>query len=40
MGTLTHISEGEIMVKAETNSGDEFDTFGKSLNSMTDKLSW
>lgn len=38
-GTLTHISEGEIMVKAETNSGDEFDTFGKSLNSMTDKLS-
>lgn len=38
-GTLTHISEGEIMVKAQTNSGDEFDTFGKSLNSMTDKLS-
>jgi len=38
-GTLTHISEGEIKVKAETNSGDEFDTFGKSLNSMTDKLS-
>ncbi|MDE6219233.1 MAG: hypothetical protein K2G51_02165 [Lachnospiraceae bacterium] len=38
-GTLTHISEGEIMVKAETGSGDEFDTFGKSLNSMTDKLS-
>lgn len=38
-GTLTHISEGEILVKAETNSGDEFDTFGKSLNSMTDKLS-
>lgn len=38
-GTLTHISEGEIMVKAETNSGDEFDTFGKSLNGMTDKLS-
>lgn len=38
-GTLTHISEGEIMVKAEINSGDEFDTFGKSLNSMTDKLS-
>lgn len=38
-GTLTHISEGEIMVKAETNSGDEFDTFGRSLNSMTDKLS-
>lgn len=38
-GTLTHISEGEIMVKAETNSGDEFDTFGKSLNSMTDQLS-
>ncbi|MDE7418260.1 MAG: methyl-accepting chemotaxis protein [Lachnospiraceae bacterium] len=38
-GTLTHISEGEIMIKAKTNSGDEFDTFGKSLNSMTDKLS-
>lgn len=38
-GTLTHISEGEIMVKADTNGGDEFDTFGKSLNSMTDKLS-
>lgn len=38
-GTLTHISEGEIKVKAETTSGDEFDTFGKSLNSMTDKLS-
>ena len=38
-GTLTHISEGEIMVKAETGSGDEFDTFGRSLNSMTDKLS-
>lgn len=38
-GTLTHISEGEIRVKAETGSGDEFDTFGRSLNSMTDKLS-
>ncbi|MDE7479452.1 MAG: methyl-accepting chemotaxis protein [Lachnospiraceae bacterium] len=38
-GTLTHISEGEIMVKAETGSGDEFDTFGRSLNRMTDKLS-
>ncbi|MDE7203003.1 MAG: methyl-accepting chemotaxis protein [Lachnospiraceae bacterium] len=38
-GTLTHISEGEIMIKAKTNNGDEFDTFGKSLNSMTDKLS-
>lgn len=38
-GTLTHISEGEITVKAETGSGDEFDTFGRSLNRMTDKLS-
>lgn len=38
-GTLTHISEGEIKVKAEINSGDEFDTFGRSLNGMTDKLS-
>lgn len=37
--TLTHISEGEIMVKAQTGSGDEFDTFGRSLNRMTDKLS-
>ncbi|MBO5033669.1 MAG: methyl-accepting chemotaxis protein [Lachnospiraceae bacterium] len=37
--TLTHISEGEIMVKARTGTGDEFDTFGRSLNSMTDKLS-
>ncbi len=38
-GTLTHISEGEITVKAETGSGDEFDTFGRSLNRMIDKLS-
>ncbi|MFG6366815.1 MAG: methyl-accepting chemotaxis protein [Lachnospiraceae bacterium] len=38
-GTLTQISEGKIMVKAETDNKDEFDTFGKSLNSMTDKLS-
>ncbi len=37
--TLMQISEGKIMVKAETNNKDEFDTFGKSLNSMTDKLS-
>ncbi len=38
-GTLTQISEGKIMVKAETGSKDEFDSFGQSLNSMTDKLS-
>lgn len=37
--TLTQISEGRIMVKAQTDNKDEFDTFGKSLNSMTDKLS-
>ena len=38
-GALTQISEGEITVKAETGNGDEFDTFGRSLNRMTDKLS-
>ena len=38
-GALTHISEGEITIKAETGNGDEFDTFGRSLNRMTDKLS-
>ena len=38
-GTLEHISDGEIMVKAETNNKNEFDTFGHSLNKMTDKLS-
>lgn len=37
--TLTSISEGQISVKAKTGSGDEFDTFGRSLNRMTDKLS-
>ncbi|MBQ6889061.1 MAG: methyl-accepting chemotaxis protein [Lachnospiraceae bacterium] len=37
-GTLAHIADGEIKVKAKTNNGDEFDTFGKSLNGMTDKL--
>lgn len=38
-GTLSHITEGEIMVKADTHDGNEFDVFGRSLNSMTDKLS-
>ncbi len=38
-GALTQISEGEITVKAKTGNGDEFDTFGRSLNRMTDKLS-
>ena len=38
-GTLEHISDGEIMVKAQTNNRNEFDTFGRSLNRMTDKLS-
>lgn len=38
-GTLEHISDGEIMVKAQTNNKNEFDTFGRSLNRMTDKLS-
>lgn len=38
-GTLEHISDGEIMVKAQTNNKNEFDTFGQSLNRMTDKLS-
>lgn len=37
-GTLSSISEGNITVKAKTGSGDEFDTFGRSLNRMTDKL--
>ena len=36
--TLNRISDGEIKVKAKTNNGNEFDTFGKSLNGMTDKL--
>ncbi len=38
-GTLSHITEGEIMIKADTNDGNEFDVFGRSLNKMTDKLS-
>ncbi len=38
-GTLSHISQGDIMVKAQTNNHDEFDGFGVSLNTMTDKLS-
>lgn len=38
-GTLEQISDGEIMVKAQTNNKNEFDTFGSSLNKMTDKLS-
>ena len=38
-GTLYHITEGEIMIKADTNDGNEFDVFGRSLNKMTDKLS-
>ncbi|MGN0507087.1 MAG: methyl-accepting chemotaxis protein [Lachnospiraceae bacterium] len=38
-GTLEEISDGNIMVKAQTNNKNEFDTFGRSLNSMTDKLS-
>lgn len=38
-GTLEHMSDGEIMVKAQTNNKNEFDTFGHSLNRMTDKLS-
>lgn len=38
-GTLSHITEGEIMIKADTHDGNEFDVFGRSLNSMTDKLS-
>lgn len=37
--TLKKISGGDMTVKAGTNSGDEFDQFGKSLNNMTDKIS-
>lgn len=37
-GTLEQISNGEIMVKAQTNNKNEFDTFGHSLNKMTDQL--
>ena len=36
--TLSEISEGNMAMKANTKSGDEFDVFGKSLNTMTDKL--
>ncbi|MGN0170741.1 MAG: methyl-accepting chemotaxis protein [Lachnospiraceae bacterium] len=38
-GTLGQISDGKIMIKAKTNNKNEFDTFGSSLNKMTDKLS-
>ncbi len=37
-GTLAQIANGEILVKAETGRGDEFDAFGQALNKMTDKL--
>ena len=36
--TLTGISEGKLSVRAKTGSGDEFDVFGRSLNSMADTL--
>lgn len=36
--TLSGISEGNMALKANTQAGDEFDVFGKSLNTMTDKL--
>ncbi len=36
--TLSQISQGNIMVKARTDNHDEFDSFGASLNAMTDKL--
>ncbi len=36
--TLTGISEGKLSVRAKTGTGDEFDVFGQSLNSMADTL--
>lgn len=36
--TLSGISEGNMAMKANTSAGDEFDVFGNSLNTMTDKL--
>ena len=36
--TLTGISEGKLSVRAQTGSGDEFDVFGQSLNSMAETL--
>lgn len=38
-GTLGKISQGDMTVKAQTGTGDEFDEFGRSLNDMTDKMS-
>ena len=38
-GTLSQIAEGEISVRAKTDNGNEFDTCGRSLNRMADKLS-
>ncbi|MGN1156487.1 MAG: methyl-accepting chemotaxis protein [Agathobacter sp.] len=38
-GTLEQVSDGEIMIKAQTDNKNEFDTFGHSLNRMTDKFS-
>lgn len=37
-GTLSQITQGNILVKARTDNHNEFDGFGKSLNAMTDKL--
>ena len=36
--TLRSISEGNMTVRAENGSGDEFDEFGQSLNQMAGKL--
>lgn len=38
-GTLGQITDGNITIKARTDNRNEFDTFGSSLNKMTDKLS-
>ncbi len=36
--TLGDIAEGDMTVRADTKTGDEFDIFGNSLNGMTDVL--